>query len=121
MVCAVSVLGALLKPIPDRRQALAAAVVASGSAVLPAQSLVHPFDPKAAAGPRGLFKSADIDVPKGPGVSNSGILLLREAFDGETPAEGLVEWYERHLAADFEAVFAGGNVRQTRSEFIEGT
>eukprot|EP00966_Prymnesium_polylepis_P294355 6797662-Prymnesium_polylepis.1 len=93
-----------------RRQLIAGAgLSAAGSSVtLPAAALVNPFDPKNAGGPRGLFKSGDIEVPKGPG--NTGILMLREAFDGATPSEGLLAWLESRLAPDFEASFAGGTV-----------
>jgi len=82
---------------------------------------LNPFDPKVAGGPRGLFKSSDIEVPRGAGVSNSGVLLLREAFDGQRPPEGLVPWLEAHLAPDFQATFAGGKIVQSKAEFIAGT
>ena len=45
------------------------------------------------------------------GKSLSGILLLRECFDGELPPQGLVSWYEEHLADDFQATFENGKVK----------
>ena len=104
---ALATVGLNLSRAPvSRRQLIAGGLAAAGSsATLPASALVNPFDPKDAGGPRGLFKSGDIEVPKRPG--NTGILMLREAFDGESPSEGLAAWLESHLAPDFEAVFAG--------------
>ena len=109
---------ALRVPTPTRRQLLSGAGLAAASRALPVNALVNPFSLEAAAGPRGLLKSGDIAVPKGPG--NSGILLLREFFDGQTPDQGRQAWLEEHLAADFQASFAGGKVVQSKEEFIAG-
>lgn len=67
------------------------------------------------------------DVGGGPvpanfnGKPNTGILLLRECFDGGLPAGGLVDWYEEHLADDFKASFAGGKVILDKPGYIAVT
>ena len=95
-------------PVSTRRGALiAASGLAASASVLPAFAGL-PFDPIGAYGKMG-------PGPMGPpgkinGQPNTGIILLREAFDGALPEEGLLAWYEEHLAADFTASFAGGKV-----------
>ena len=58
----------------------------------------------AGAGAAGFSAPVPVNLEK----PNTGIILLREVFDGGLPASGLVEWYEEHLTEDFQAVFAGG-------------
>ena len=95
-------------PVSTRRGALiAASGLAATASILPAFAGL-PFDPIGAYGKMG-------PGPMGPpgkinGQPNTGIILLREAFDGALPEEGLLAWYEEHLAADFKATFAGGKV-----------
>lgn len=62
-------------------------------------------------------------VPKAPpgAKPHAGVLLLREAFDGGLPADGLVPWYEEHLAPDFTASFAGGAVVLDRAQYLQAT
>ena len=55
------------------------------------------------------------------GKPNAGILLLRECFDGRLPESGLLEWYEKHLAPDFEASFAGGKVKLDKAGYMAVT
>ena len=58
-------------------------------------------------------------VPKNAmGKPNSGILLLRECFDGGLPADGLLSWYEEHLSADFRASFAAGKVVLDKAAYL---
>lgn len=95
------------QPVRTRRDALIAASGLASASVLPAYAGL-PFDPIGAYGKIG-------PGPMGPpprinGQPNSGLLLLREVFDGALPEEGLLAWYEEHLAADFTATFAGGKV-----------
>ena len=95
-------------PVSTRRGVLiAASGLAASASVLPAFAGL-PFDPIGAYGKMG-------PGPIGPpgkinGQPNTGIILLREVFDGALPEEGLLAWYEEHLAADFKATFAGGKV-----------
>ena len=96
-----------MPPSVTRRSALAASGFVATASVLPAFAGL-PFDPIGAYGKIG-------DGPMGPpklvpGKPNTGIILLREAFDGVLPEGGLLEWYEEHLAPDFKASFAGGKV-----------
>ena len=95
---------------PTRRQLITGAGLAAASTALPAGALefVNPLDPRVAGGPRGLFPQSDIPMPQGG--TNTGVLLIREAFDGNTPSEGLLNWLDAHLTADFEASFADGKV-----------
>lgn len=55
------------------------------------------------------------------GKPNTGILLLRETFDGRLPEGGLLEWYDQHLAPDFEASFAGGKVTLDKAGYLAVT
>ena len=96
------------QPVSTRRDALiAAAGLAASASVLPAYAGL-PFDPIGAYGKIGPGPMGP--PPRVKGQPNSGILLLREVFDGALPEEGLLAWYEQHLAADFTATFAGGKV-----------
>lgn len=81
----------------------------------------NPFDPRVAGGTRGLIKQTDIVVPKNPDKPNTGIVMLRELFDGEMPSQGMVPWLEAKLAPDFQASFAGGKVIQNKEEYIKGS
>lgn len=112
-----SALGLKLPETPStRRYLVTGAGWAAVGVALPvtAREFLNPLDPKVVGGPRGLLPQSDISVPKGEGVVNTGVLLLREAFDGETPAEGLLSWLEAHLSPDFEASFDGGKVKQNK-------
>ena len=96
------------QPVSTRRDALiAAAGLAASASVLPAYAGL-PFDPIGAYGKIGPGPMGP--PPRVKGQPNSGILLLREVFDGALPEEVLLAWYEEHLAPDFTATFAGGNV-----------
>ena len=96
------------QPVSTRRDALiAASGLAASASVLPAYAGL-PFDPIGAYGKIGPGPMGP--PPRVKGQPNSGILLLREVFDGALPEEGLLAWYEEHLAADFTATFAGGKV-----------
>ena len=55
------------------------------------------------------------------GKPNTGIMLPRETFDGGLPEEGLVAWYETHLADDFTAVFDGGKVTLDKASYLDLT
>ena len=114
-------------PTTTRRSLMAGtAFTAAAGGILPATALdplsatvldiklVNPLDRKTFSGPRGLLPQSDIVMPKGQGVVNTGVLLLREAFDGEAPSEGRLSWLEAHLAPDFEASLAGGTVKQNK-------
>ena len=93
------------QPVSTRRDALiAASGLAASASVLPAYAGL-PFDPIGAYGKIGPGPMGP--PPRVKGQPNSGILLLREVFDGALPEEGLLAWYEQHLAADFTATFAG--------------
>ena len=79
------------QPVRTRRDALIAASGLASASVLPAYAGL-PFDPIGAYGKIG-------PGPMGPpprinGQPNSGLLLLREVFDGALPEEGLLAWYE---------------------------
>jgi hypothetical protein len=62
-------------------------------------------------------------VKKAPEGSkpNAGILLLRETFDGGVPEEGLLGWYQDHLADDFKASFAGGKIILDKAQYLAVT
>ena len=55
------------------------------------------------------------------GKPNAGIYLLRECFDGQLPARGLMEWYEEHLMPGFTASFAGGKVVLDKAAYLATT
>ena len=98
------------------RRSIGAASLAAAVPFPAAQALEfnNPFDPKVAGGPRGLLKQSDIVVPKNPAKPNTGIVMLRELFDGETPSEGMIPWLDSKLSPDFEASFSSGKVVQSR-------
>ena len=48
----------------------------------------------------------------------SGVDLIKTLFDGSVPAGGIVAWYEKNLAKDFTADFAGGKVVFDRKQYI---
>ena len=48
----------------------------------------------------------------------SGVDLIKTLFDGSVPAGGIVSWYEKNLAKDFTAEFAGGKVVFDRKQYI---
>lgn len=113
----VALAGALV-PSGSRRQAIVGGGLAASTAILPASAFSLP-DPIGAYG-----KMMPDNRPTGPvpanayGKPNTGILLLRECFDGGLPAGGLLEWYEEHLASDFVAEFAGGAIKLDKAAYM---
>jgi len=106
------------QPSSTRRQALHVGGLAVIAGALPSAAL--DIDPIAAygkmipEGPRGPVRSLN-------GKPNTGILLLRDCFDGVLPPGGLVEWYDEHLAANFVAEFDGGAVKLDKTAYLAVT
>ena len=133
MLCLIATATLGLRVPPPAFHTRRAAILGSGLAitagvVLPANALDVglPFsipDPIGAYNVGG--KSGDPGA--GPvkkredGKPNTGIMLLRETFDGGLPEEGLVAWYETHLADDFTAVFDGGKVTLDKASYLDLT
>jgi len=106
-----------VQPSGTRRQALLGGGLALGAGALPATAL--DIDPIAAY-------SKMVPEVKGPvktknGKPNTGVLLLRDCFDGVLPAEGLLAWNEAHLSEDFVAEFAGGAVKLDKAAYLQVT
>jgi len=104
---ATAALALRVPPASTRRQAVisGAALATTGALSRPASAFEFGFDLTRSGEAIGPVKKA----PPGE-KQNSGIKLLRETFDGGLPEDGLLKWYDEHLASDFEAVFAGGKV-----------
>ncbi len=104
---ATAALALRVPPASTRRQAVisGAALATTGALSRPASAFEFGFDLTRSGEAIGHVKKA----PPGE-KQNSGIKLLRETFDGGLPEDGLLKWYDEHLASDFEAVFAGGKV-----------
>jgi hypothetical protein len=106
-----SALALRVPPSGSRRAILAGggAILAGSSPVAPAAAAGLPFGLPDPIGAYGGGKAGDVNTPVKQGTvggkPNSGILLLRELFDGGTPEEGIVEWYEKYLSSDFKATF----------------
>ena len=106
---------------PSRRDLLVGGALSSFAATRPASAAGEPWDLIGAYnfGPKtgdsvGQIYAAD-------GKPNTGILLLRETFDGAMPREGLLKWYEAHLADDFQAIFNGGKVTLDKTAYLAAT
>ena len=96
------------------------ALIATSSAQPASADLM--FDPIGAYGMGGGAGSVIGPVAKTlNGKPNSGILLLRECFDGALPQDGLIEWYEEHLSPEFQAFFAGGSVVLSKAAYLSVT
>lgn len=103
-----------------RRDAVKISAGLAASATIAPAFAGLPFDPigaysmGAGAGAAGFSAPVPVNLEK----PNTGIILLREVFDGGLPASGLVEWYEEHLTEDFQAVFAGGAAKLNKRQYI---
>lgn len=112
--------------VSSRRQVIVGGGLAVAATALPAHAKL-PFDPIGAYnnfGPDtsvGAMGGGPVPPNAFKGRPNSGILLLREAFDGGLPAGGLIEWYDEHLAPDFVAVFNGGAVKLDKAAYLAVT
>ena len=107
--------------VPSRRDLLVGGALSSFAATRPTSAAGEPWDLIGAYnfGPKtgdsvGQIYAAD-------GKPNTGILLLRETFDGAMPREGLLKWYEAHLADDFQAIFNGGKVTLDKTAYLAAT
>ena len=125
-------LGLRFTPNGDAMSSRRSAIFGGGLAALattlpPAQALDFPDLSK--LDPIGAYnfgaKSGDVGGGAVPanlnGKPNSGILLLRECFDGALPAGGLIEWYEEHLSPEFQASFNGGKVVLDKQAYLAVT
>ena len=101
-----------------RREALIGGGLAAVASARPANA-APAWDPIGAYSSLG-GKAGDGSGPvKAPaGKSLSGILLLRECFDGALPPQGLVSWYEEHLTDDFVASFEGGKIKLDKQAYL---
>ena len=121
LVTAVLALRVPPSVVSTTRRAIIGGGLAVTSAALPAAAELL-FDPIGAYNLGGKSGDGYGQVAANlKGKPNSGILLLRECFDGALPPVGLLEWYEDHLAPDFKASFAGGKVVLDRQAYLAVT
>lgn len=112
------IVAATLSLRTPRRGFIGGGLLAAGSA----SAAELPFDPIGAYSMGGGVGQSIGAVQKNfNGKPNTGMLLLREVFDGGLPDGGLLAWYEEHLAPDFSASFAGGKVVLDKAAFLSVT
>lgn len=95
----------------EAKMALSRREAMLGTGLLAASALAQPAKAELAIDPIGAY--GKLPEKRGPikrkdGKPNTGIGLLRDCFDGVLPEDGLIKWYEEHLADDFTAEFVGG-------------